>query len=159
MKPTSDTVHADVDELLSDSVVTSGVVISGIFFPCDQLLRVEESLVSSGSDFVDHSGLQVDENRSRNVFSSGGFAEESVEAGILDSQGCIGGHQPIGLDPMLETVEFPAGISDLASCLAYVEADNLTLKPHKLLSNDSIHKKSILQFPTKFRNYRNYDFP
>ena len=38
--------------LLADGVVTSGVVVGGILFACDQLLRVEELAVGSSTDLI-----------------------------------------------------------------------------------------------------------
>ena len=48
----SNTIKGEVDELLADGVVTSGVVVGGIFFASDQLLRVEQLAVSTGTDFI-----------------------------------------------------------------------------------------------------------
>ena len=53
----SDSVQAEIDDLLSDGVVTSGVVVSGILLSCDQLLRVEQLSVGSGTDLINNSRL------------------------------------------------------------------------------------------------------
>jgi hypothetical protein len=45
-------VKHKINELFSDGVVTSGVVVGGILFACDELLRVEELAVGSSSDLI-----------------------------------------------------------------------------------------------------------
>ena len=57
---TSHSVHDVVDELLSDGVVSSSVVVGGILLAVDQGLGVEERPVLSGPDLIDDVGLQVD---------------------------------------------------------------------------------------------------
>ncbi len=48
----TDSVEHKIDELFSDGVVTPGVVVGGILFACDQLLRVEELAVGSSTDLI-----------------------------------------------------------------------------------------------------------
>ena len=57
-----------------------------------------------------------------------GLGEESVETIISGSDGLVRGHLAIGLDAVLETVELPAGVTNLAAGLADVNGDTLTLK-------------------------------
>ena len=47
-----DLIHDDLDELLSHRVVTTSVIVGRIFFAGDQLLRVEQVSVGSGTGFV-----------------------------------------------------------------------------------------------------------
>ena len=47
-----DPVEDDIDQLLSDGVVTAGVVVGSILLACDQLLRVEELTVGTGTDLI-----------------------------------------------------------------------------------------------------------
>ena len=53
--------------------------------------------------------------------------EESVEGVICYASGVIGRHLAIRLDAMLEAVELPAGIANLAAGLADVDGDTLAL--------------------------------
>ena len=55
----ADLVEDLVDELLSDGVVTTGVVVRGILLACDHLLGVEERAVRAGADLVDDVGLKI----------------------------------------------------------------------------------------------------
>jgi hypothetical protein len=48
----TDTVKDKVDDFLSDGVVTTGVVVGGIFLTSDELLGVEELAVCSGPDLI-----------------------------------------------------------------------------------------------------------
>ena len=55
-----------------------------------------------------------------------GLGKEGLE-GVVP-EGLVGGHAAIGLDPVLEAVELPAGVTDLAAGLADVDRNTLTLK-------------------------------
>ena len=50
-----------------------------------------------------------------------GLGEESVETIISGSDGLVRGHLAIGLDAVLETVELPAGVTNLTAGLADVD--------------------------------------
>merc|ERR1712014_260733 len=89
--------------------MSSGVVVSGV------LLMVQLT-VGSASGLIDDSRLQIDEDSSWDVLASPSLGEEGLE----------GGHVAVGLDAMLEAVELPAGVSDLATGLADVDGDALT---------------------------------
>jgi hypothetical protein len=55
------------------------------------------------------------------VFASTSFTEEGVERVITTTDGLIGGHLTIGLDSVFETVELPAGVTDLDTSLTNVD--------------------------------------
>ena len=80
---------------------------------------------------TDYGGLEVDEDSPGHVFARSGFAEEGVETVIATADGLVWGHLTIRLDPMLETIKFPAGIADLYSSLADMHWDTFTLKKKK----------------------------
>ena len=48
----TDSVKNEINDFLSDGVMSTGVVVSCIFLTGDQLFRVEELTVSSGSDLI-----------------------------------------------------------------------------------------------------------
>lgn len=75
----ADAVQYQVDDFLSDGVVTTSVVVGGIFLASDELFGVEQLTVSSSSDLVDDSWLEIDEDSAWNVLASSGLAEEGVE--------------------------------------------------------------------------------
>jgi hypothetical protein len=48
----SDTIQNQVDDLLTNGVVTTGVVIGCILLACDKLLGVEQLAVGASSDLI-----------------------------------------------------------------------------------------------------------
>jgi len=114
----SDSVEDKVDNFLTNGVVTSGVVIGGIFFTGDQLFWMEELTVSTSSDFINDSWFQINENGTWDMFASTSFGEEGVEGVITTTDGFIGWHLTVRLDTVLQAVEFPTGITDLDTSLA-----------------------------------------
>ena len=91
----SEAVQAQVDDLLTDGVVTTGEVVGGILLTGDQLFRVEELTVGTGTDLVDHGGLQVDEDGTGDVLTGTGLGEEGVEGIVTTADGLVGRHLPI----------------------------------------------------------------
>jgi len=122
----SDSVKDKVDDFLSDGVVTSGVVVGGIFFASDELFRVEELSVGSSSDLIDYGWFQVNEDGSWDVFTSTSFAEEGVERVVTTTDGLVTWHLTIRLDTVFQTVQFPTGVTDLATGLTNMDGDTFT---------------------------------
>ena len=69
---------------------------------------------------TDDSGLEIDKDGPGHVFAGAGLAEERVEAVVATAQNLVGGHLAVGLDAMLQAVQFPAGVTDLNTGLADV---------------------------------------
>ena len=107
----ADSVEDEIDDLLADGVVSSGVVVGGVFLACDQLFRVEELSVGAGSDLIDDGWLEIKEDGSGDVLSSAGLGEEGVERIVTSADGLVRRHLSIGLDSMLEAVKLPAGVT------------------------------------------------
>jgi hypothetical protein len=122
----SDTVEGEVDDFLTDGVVTTGVVVGSIFLTGDQLFGVEQLTVGTSTDFIDDGGFQIEEDATGDVLAGTSFGEEGVEGIITTADGLVGGHLTIGLDTVLEAVKFPAGITDLDTGLTNVERDTFT---------------------------------
>ena len=159
-------VQHQVDDLLADGVVTPRVVVGGVLLAGHQLLGVEQLAVRSSSDFVDHRWLEVNEDSPRDVLASPwkissnawnilgkptSLREEGVEGVVSTTDSLIGGHLPIGLDSMFEAVELPAGVAHLATRLAHVHADTLTLrgklsKRNKMGQSTSIALTMVVEF-------------
>lgn len=78
----SDSVEAKINDFFTDGVVTSGEVVSSIFFSGDELFGMEELSVGSGSDLIDDCGFKIEEDASWDVLSGSSFGEESIE-GII----------------------------------------------------------------------------
>ncbi|TNN89391.1 hypothetical protein EYF80_000679 [Liparis tanakae] len=112
------TTH-DVDDLLADGVVSTGVVVGSILLTSDQLLRVEQ--------------LAIHKHGSGDVLSGSSLTEEGVVGIVSSSGGLSAGHLSVRLDPMFQTVKFPAGISNLDPGLTDVHRDALALEENNNL--------------------------
>merc|ERR1719454_737454 len=134
-----DPVQDEVDDFLADGVVTTGVVVGGVLLAGDELLGVEQLAVGAGADLIDYGGLQIDKDGTWHVLAGAGLAEEGVEGVITTTDGLVAGHLTVGLDAVLETVQLPAGITDLDSGLTDVDGDTLTHV--ESLCSEVVHKK------------------
>jgi hypothetical protein len=119
----SDSVEDEVNDLFTDGVVTTGVVVGGIFFARDQLLWVEQLSVGAGSDLVNDGWLQVNEDATWDVLASTSLREKGVERVVASANGLVGWHLAIRRDAVLEAVKLPASVTDLGSGLANVDRD------------------------------------
>ena len=117
----SNSVEAEIDDLATDGVMSSGEVVSGIFLSGDELLGVEKLSVGSGSDLIDNGGLKIEEDGSGDVLTGTSLGEEGVEGIITTTDGLIGGHLTVRLNSVLEAVEFPTGVTDLDTGLTDVD--------------------------------------
>ena len=57
---------------------------------------------------VNDTGLQVHKDRPWDVFPCPGLGEESIETVVRFTQGGVGRHQTVGMNPMFQAVQFPA---------------------------------------------------
>jgi hypothetical protein len=122
----ADAVEHEVNNLLANGVVTTGIVVGGVFLARDELLRVVELAVGSSADFVTNTRLKIDEDGTGNVLASTSLREEGVERVVTTSNGLVGRHLAIRLDAVLEAVKLPAGISGLDTSLTNVDRDTFT---------------------------------
>jgi hypothetical protein len=58
----SDTIQTEIDDFLTDGVVTTGEVVGSVFFTGDELFGVEELTIGTSSDFIDNGWFQIEEN-------------------------------------------------------------------------------------------------
>jgi hypothetical protein len=119
----TDPVKDEVNNLLSNGVVTTGVVVSSILLSTNNLLRVVQLTVRSRPHFVTNGGFKIDVNGTGDVLSSTSFGEEGVEGIITTSHGLVSGHLTIRLNAVLETVKFPAAVTGLDTGLAHMDGD------------------------------------
>ena len=119
-------VQNKVNHLLANGVVAPGIVVGSILLAVDELLRMEELAVGSTPGLIYDSGLQINEDSSRYMLPSTSLREEGGEGVIPKS--LVRRHVAIRLDAMLQAVELPAGIANLATGLANVDGDALTLE-------------------------------
>ena len=62
------------------------------------------------------------------MLAGAGLTEERVEGIVTTADGLIAGHLAIRLDPVLEAVQLPAGITNLGTSLTHMDGDTFTLK-------------------------------
>jgi hypothetical protein len=122
----TDAVKNKVNNFFADGVVATCVIVSSILLAGDDLLGVVELAVSAGADFVTHGGLEVDVYGTGYMLAGTSLREEGVEGIIAAADGFVGGHLAVGLNTVLEAVEFPAGITSLDTGLADVDGDYFT---------------------------------
>jgi len=107
----ADLINNSVDNILSNGVVTTGVVIGSILLSTDDGFRVVELTVVSGANGVAYGWLKINHNSTGNVLSILGLAEEGVVSRFLASNGGISINLSILSDAMLEAVKLPARVS------------------------------------------------
>jgi len=101
--------------------MSSGEVVSGVFFTRNKLFWVEELSVSTSSDFIDNSWFEIKEYTSWDVFSGTSFTEEGVESIITTTNSFVRWHLTVRLDTVLEAEELPTSITNLDTGLTNVD--------------------------------------
>jgi len=122
----SDSVEAEVNNLLTDGVVTTGEVVGGILLSGDELLGVEKLSVGTGTDLIDDGWLEIEEDRAGDVLAGTSLGEEGVESIIATTDGLVGWHLTVWLDTVLEAEELPTGVTDLDTGLTDVDRNNFS---------------------------------
>jgi len=116
----TDSVEAEINDFLTNGVVTTGEVVGGVFLTGDELFGVEELSVGTGTDLIDDGGFEIEEDATGDVLASTSLGEEGVEGIITTTDSLVRGHLTIRLDTVLEAEEFPAGVTNLDTGLTDV---------------------------------------
>ena len=74
--------------------------------------------VRARANLVDHSRLQIHEDRTRHVLARARLAEERVEGVVAAANRLVRGHLTVRLDAVLEAEELPARVTHLETGLA-----------------------------------------
>ena len=122
----SDSVEAEINDFLTNGVMSSGEVVGGILFTGDELLWMEELSVGSGSDLIDNGWLEIEEDSSWDVLTGTSLGEEGVESVVTTTDGLVGWHLTVRLDTVLEAEKLPAGVTDLDTGLTDVDGNDFT---------------------------------
>jgi len=114
----TDAIQAKVNNFFTYGVVTTGIVIGGIFLTRDQLFWVEKTAVGTGTDLIDSGGFQVKEYASWYEFTGSSFGEKSSVTVVIAVVGITVIKTglwllAIRLDTVFQTEKFPASITDL----------------------------------------------
>lgn len=59
--------------------MAAGIIVCSILLATDQQFWVEELSVVPSTNLIDGRGIQVDEDRTRDIFAAPGFGEDCVE--------------------------------------------------------------------------------
>jgi hypothetical protein len=97
-------VHDTIYHLFANGVVSTGIVVGSILLAADQHLRVEEGAVFAGADLVDGAGVEIDEERARNMLAVAGLGEEGLERARVTDLAGFGVRAAIKTKPVLEKV-------------------------------------------------------
>lgn len=84
--------------MLITGVMATGKVVSGILLAADELFWVEELSVCSSPHFINHSGLEIYKNGTRDMLPSTSFTEKGVKCIISSANSLITWHLAIRLD-------------------------------------------------------------
>jgi hypothetical protein len=122
----ADSVEGEVNNFLTNGVVSTGVVVGGIFLSGDQLFGVEQLTVGTGTNLVNDGRLEVQEDGTRDVLASTSLGKEGVESIIATADGLVGRHLAIRLDTVLKAVKFPAGVTNLNTGLTKMNGDDFS---------------------------------
>jgi len=117
----TDSVEAEINNLLTNGVVTTSEVVGGVLLTRDELLWVEELSVGTSADLIDNGWLEIEEDASWDVLTGTSLGEEGVESIITATDGLVGWHLTVRLDTVLEAEELPAGVTNLDTGLTDVD--------------------------------------
>ncbi|RUS21937.1 hypothetical protein BC937DRAFT_90999 [Endogone sp. FLAS-F59071] len=94
----TDAVKDSVDQLLADSIMTTGVIVGGVLLAGDQLFGMEQLTVGAGTDLVNNGGFEVDHDGAGYVLAGASLGEEGIKAAVLGILAIgIGGESAVGL--------------------------------------------------------------
>jgi hypothetical protein len=78
-------------------IVSTGKIVGSVFLATDELFRVEKLAVSSGSDFINDSGLKIYKDGTWDVLPRTSFTEKGVEGIISTTNSLVTWHLAIRL--------------------------------------------------------------
>jgi len=122
----ADALEDRVDELLTDGVVTTSIVVGSILLSADELLGVEQAAVGTAADLIDDGLLEIDEDGARDVLAGTSLGEEGAGGGVELGRLLVRGNGTIGGDTVLEAVKLPTGVTNLDTGLTDVDGNNFT---------------------------------
>lgn len=72
-------VDNGIDKFLSNGIMSSGIVVCRILLAAHEEFWMKERAIFTSADFVDWRGIEIDEDRSWDIFASTGLGEEGLE--------------------------------------------------------------------------------
>jgi len=126
----SDDIHDRVNEFGAFGVVTLGPVVSGSGLAEDEVIRSEELSEWSGSDGVHGTWLEIHEDGTWDISSSGGFIEVDIDSLELEIRVTVIGTG--GVNAVLIGNDLPELGADLITALPCLDVDDLSHRSFKL---------------------------
>jgi hypothetical protein len=111
--------------------VTFSPVISGSSLSEDEVIRSEELTERSGSDGVHGSWLEIHEDGTRDITTSGGFVEVNVDSLELEIGVSVVGSS--GIDSVFIRDDFPELGTDLVTALTALNVNDFSHFSNKFL--------------------------
>ena len=122
----SDSIEAEIDDFLTNGVMSSGEVVGGVFLSGDELLWMEELSVGTSSNLINDGWLKIKHDSSWDVLTGTSLGEEGVEGIVATTDGLVGGHLTVRLNTVLEAEELPAGVTNLDTGLSDVDGNDFS---------------------------------
>ena len=120
----ADDVEDGVDELSTFGIVTLGPVVTSTSLTEDEVVGSEELTEGAGSNGVHSSGLEIHEDSTGNVASTGGLVEVDVDSLELEIGVAVVGTSWV--NAVLVRDDFPELRTDLVTALAALDVDNFS---------------------------------
>ena len=122
----SDSIEAEIDDFLTNGVMSSGEVVGGVFLSGDELLWMEELSVGTSSNLINDGWLKIKHDSSWDVLTGTSLGEEGVEGIVTTTDGFIGWHLTVWLNSVLEAEKLPACVTDLDTGLTDVDGNDFS---------------------------------
>jgi hypothetical protein len=105
MEPTgnaTNSINDAIHEFLANGIMTTSIVVGGIFLSANQEFGVKELAVGAGADLVNRRGIKINEDRARDVFAAVRLGEEGFErASVVVRFRHLGIETTVSLETML----------------------------------------------------------
>ena len=119
-------IQDKINDFFTDGVVTTGIIVGGIFFAGNQLFRVEEGAVSTGTNFIDGGGFQIQKDATGDEFSRTSLREKGIVGVVVGVIEIVvrGGlwFLAVWLNTVFQTEQFPTCITKLNPGLSDVNS-------------------------------------
>ena len=122
----SNSIEAEIDDFLTNGVMSSGEVVGGVFLSGDELLWMEELSVGTSSNLINDGWLKIKHDSSWDVLTGTSLGEEGVEGIVTTTDGFIGWHLTVWLNSVLEAEKLPACVTDLDTGLTDVDGNDFS---------------------------------
>jgi hypothetical protein len=114
-----------INNLLSSSVVTTGIVVSSVLLPANDLFRMIKSTVRAVANSITDRRLQIDKDGTWDVLSRTRLAEKGGKGIVRTRRSDALLQRAVRVNAVLQAVQLPAVVSDLDTSLTQMNTDAL----------------------------------